>query len=318
MTYPSGWDGPGYFATQLAPEKVRTDWNNPSRRTGIVPPRPLQLGDVLGGTFRSVRFAPATMFGIPMIAYLIAQLLALAVAAFLDRTSLQTSSNEFEVLTTLATTTQVVGAIVGSFVGALVSMALLPTVIAGVAGRRTDPSEAMRNLGRRCWAAIGYWLITGLVLVAPTALTPLLTGSTEALAGLLGLVALLGLVSLALTPKILFAPCAIAVEGLGPIRALRRSWQLSRGRYWPILGTYLLTAFLISLASSTVAGVFSFAIMMFGLENPVFLVIGTAASQLMSSILSVPLTNGLVGLLYVDTRIRTEGYDLELSEELYG
>lgn len=319
MTFPNGWDGPGYFASQLAPEKVRSDWAAPNRRPGIVPPRPLQLGDILGGTFRSVRFAPAVMFGIPAIAFLIAQLLSLSVATLLDRAlARETSYDAIETMMAFATTTQIVGSFVNSLVGAVAAMALLPTVVAAVSGRRTTPNAAMRNLGRHFWAAIGYWLMCGLLLVAPNALSPLLTESPSALIGVLGVVALIGLVAVALLPRLLFAPCAIAIEGLGPVRAIRRGWQLSRGRYWPILGTYLLTSFLINLAAGTVAGVFTFVSMVFGMTNPAVLVVATTASQLLAAVLSVPLVNGLIGLLYVDTRIRNEGFDLELSEELYG
>lgn len=320
MTYPSqGWGGPGYFASQLAPETVRTDWTAPGRRAGIIQPRPQLLGDILGGTFRSVRFAPSTMFGVPLIAFLVTQLLSLGLATTLDRAMSSSGSfgDEFEGPLAIVTMSQLIGSVTSNFVGVIVAMALIPAVFAAVSGKQLPASEAVRNLGRRFWPATAYWLLCGLALAAPTALMPVLLQSDAVILGLalLGITALAGL---ALTPKLLFAPCALAVEQLGPIRSIRRSWQLSRGRYWPILGTYLLTSTLISMAAGTVGGVFSFVGMLFALEDPNVLVITTVASQLTASVLSVPLVNGLTTLLYVDSRIRNEGYDLELSEELYG
>ncbi len=48
-------------------------------KAGIVPPRPLELGDIFGGAFRAVRYAPLTMFGLTLVVLMIAQLLGMGV-----------------------------------------------------------------------------------------------------------------------------------------------------------------------------------------------------------------------------------------------
>ena len=85
MTLPTGWDGPRYFAAQLAPEPVRTNWTAPVAQPGVVPPRPLNFGDILGGAFRAVRFAPMTMFGLTLVVLMIAQLLGIGAGYVLGR-----------------------------------------------------------------------------------------------------------------------------------------------------------------------------------------------------------------------------------------
>ncbi len=119
--------------------------------------------------------------------------------------------------------------------------------------------------------------------------------------------------------RLLLAPCAIAIEKAGPIQAIRRSWRLSKGQFWRILGIYLLASILISMAASTVSSVFSFVILLIGMANmEVGLIAATVVSTVISAVLSVPLTAAVVTLLYVDARIRGEGYELQLAEALYG
>jgi hypothetical protein len=111
----------------------------------------------------------------------------------------------------------------------------------------------------------------------------------------------------------------IAIEGLGPFRAIRRSWQLTRGLFWRLLGINLLASVIISLASSTVGTVFTFAGSLLSLQDAdlAFLAM-TTLSSLASTMLSLPLMNAVTALLYIDARIRREGFDLQLSEALYG
>ena len=50
-----------------------------------MPPRPLELGDIFGGAFRAVRFAPLTMFGLTVVVLMLAQLLGLGAGFVLAR-----------------------------------------------------------------------------------------------------------------------------------------------------------------------------------------------------------------------------------------
>lgn len=40
--------------------------------------------------------------------------------------------------------------------------------------------------------------------------------------------------------KLLFLPVAIVVDGERAVAALRKSWRLTRGKWWPVFGTFLL------------------------------------------------------------------------------
>ena len=99
----------------------------------------------------------------------------------------------------------------------------------------------------------------------------------------------------------------LAVEKLGPSASLRRSWQLVKSRFWPVLGVLALS-FLISLV---IQSVFSFAI------TAAFLFSGTVALEIqalvntVSRILVTPFTASVFAVLYFDLRVRQEGFDLE-------
>lgn len=328
MTYPNGWDGPGYYAAQLAPEQVRTDWTAPVGKQGIVPPRPLQFGDILGGAFRAVRYAPLTMFGLTLVIVMAAQLGGLGLGYVLSRQfgSSFTNTDDDYFDEGLFSWTTVTTTVANSVTTIVVGMGLIYAVFEATAARRVSPRDALRRIASRFWAALAFSLVAGLPSVALGLAGLAMVGVSSLSDTAAGLVALAALGTLVAIPllvwigtRLMLTPAAISVEQLGPIRAIRRSWFLTRGLFWRLLGTYLLASVIISLAAGTVSSVFSFAGALVGLANVNLALIGmTTASSLTSTVLSLPLTAAVQGLLYVDARVRREGYDLQLSEALYG
>lgn len=326
---PNGWDGPRYYAAQLAPEVVRTDWTTPVAKAGIVPPRPLDLGDIFGGAFRAVRYAPTTMFGLTLVVLMIAQLLGMGVGWVLARqfgeSILPGEGVDIETMSLLSWSA-VAGMVANSLTSIVVGMGLTYAVFHAVSARRVTPVEALRHMGGRLWAALGYSALTGLAVVgvaalAFAALAPLFAGSSEV--GVVAIIPVLllpgGALAIWIGTKLLLAPCVIAIEGLGPIRAIARSWRLTRGLFWRLLGINLLAGSIISIAANTVGTVFTFAGSLVAVQDEgiAFLAM-TTLSSLTSTMLSLPLLNAVTTLLYVDARIRREGFDLHLSEALYG
>lgn len=327
MAYPTGWEQRGYFAAQLGPEPVAVDWTAPMREAGIVPPRPLQLGDILGGAFRAVRFAPVTMFGLTLVVLLVAQLLGMGAGYVLGQQFGGLVPFEEDDLGTAAlfSWTTITGALANGLTAVVVGMGLLYAVFHAVSARRVSPAEALRQMGSRMGAALGFSALTGLAVAAVAGLSLAIVvpafaddDGTGALA-VLGLIVLIGIPGVWISTRLLLAPCAITVERLGPVRAIVRSWRLSRGMFWRIFGIYLLASVIISMAASTVSTVFSLAAMLLAIQDVnLAMLVMSVVSSLVSTILSLPLTTAVTGLLYVDARIRQEGYDLQLSEALYG
>ncbi|MEE9964176.1 MAG: hypothetical protein K4304_03670 [Propionicimonas sp.] len=325
-TSQSGWDLPGYYAAQLLPEQVSTETGARLLEPGIVDPRPQKIGDILGSAFRAVRYAPMTMFGLTLVVMLVTQLIGVGIGYLVDRqATLLLPEDELGSMTSLVGWTVLISSVGVSVATVVVEMGLAYAVHEAVFARRTTPAAALRRLLSRAGAALVFSVLTGTAALVATAGTVMIAGILAGIVGdggwwtLLVLVPALLVVLIWFGIRLMLAPCAIAIEKAGPIQAIRRSWRLTNGLFWRTFGIYLLSSVLISLAASTVSSVFSFAGMLVGLGDlGIGMIVSTTASTLVSTVLSVPLTSAVVTLLYVDARIRQEGYDLEIAEALYG
>lgn len=126
---------------------------------------------------------------------------------------------------------------------------------------------------------------------------------------------------LLIVPGIIFAvrlvlsPVPVMLEGAGPGRALGRSWQLSRGNFWRMVGLGMLVVIL----EEIVAGIITvIPALLAHLAGPAGWVISGAGSAA-GLILVTPFQIIALVLLYFDLRIRKEGFDLALlAHQLQG
>jgi uncharacterized membrane protein len=132
---------------------------------------------------------------------------------------------------------------------------------------------------------------------------------------LTGCVVFLGLLLL-IVPGIILA-CGLALgatslvlESLpGPVRAMQRSWELTRGHRGKLFLALLVSFFLLMIPAAGLGAVSAF----FGMEV-LFTVVSVVLGVLISPFIYVTVT-----VLYYDLRVRKEGFDLEmLSEHLRG
>jgi hypothetical protein len=104
---------------------------------------------------------------------------------------------------------------------------------------------------------------------------------------------------------------ALLAEDIGPIRALDRSWTLTRDHWWRLFGILVLIYLLTSVVSGAL-GVFSFPIAVAVpfippfVRGAIILTIETVASAVVQPALYLCIT-----LLYFDLRIRREHFDLD-------
>lgn len=130
----------------------------------------------------------------------------------------------------------------------------------------------------------------------------------------------LGFVLCVLPGIYLFAAFAVAFpvllfEDVRGTKALRRSRELIRGRWWPTFGVLVVSYILTGIVSSAIQGV------LFGVVNAGGDVADAVASSVagaLSSILVTPFTAAVVTVLYFDARVRKEGFDLELMARRIG
>ena len=130
------------------------------------------------------------------------------------------------------------------------------------------------------------------------------------------LVAILGSIAGVVASVYLFAswlvaPVVATLEHLGPIAALRRSWGLSDGHRWRILGLQLLLVILQTVVSTLISFVF---IASFIGDRTVQLV----AQQLVNVLATIawaPVEWAAFTVFYFDLRVRKEALDIALAAE---
>jgi hypothetical protein len=114
-----------------------------------------------------------------------------------------------------------------------------------------------------------------------------------------------------LTASWMVSPAVVILEDAGPIAALRRSWALSTGSRWRILGLVLLLLVLQVVLSSLLSFVL---LASFATDQVVQLVVQQAVN-LLASIAWAPVYWGTFAILYYDLRVRREAFDLQLAAE---
>ena len=143
------------------------------------------------------------------------------------------------------------------------------------------------------------------------------------LGGLLGLsllggaLILLGLLAL-IVPGIWLAVAfaagvpAMLLERIGPWAALKRSFQLVRGRWWPTAGALFVGYLLIAVIGAILQGAIMLVPSVLADGNTLVSALGAVVGGTVSSALTTPYSAAVITLVYFDLRVRKEGLDLQL------
>jgi hypothetical protein len=104
----------------------------------------------------------------------------------------------------------------------------------------------------------------------------------------------------------------LLVEGSGPLRSLGRSRELVRGRWWGTIGVALVGYVLVSIVSFALSGVIiGLAFTNVARNTVTGFALNTLAATV-GSMLSTPAAAAFATVLYIDLRVRNEGFDLLL------
>lgn len=329
---PPPYGPPGYAAYGWSPD--------PTPKPGVVPLRPLGVGEVLDGALTTIRRHPKITIGLAALVVTIQQVISVVAqystgsisGAFGPSAGLGTSAVPFDTLgSVVGLILSGVNLVLGLILGAILTGALMVVVGKSVLGQPVAIVDVWQQVKPRFWALLGGSLLAGLLPFAGVLVAVViglgigLTLSAEAgiVAGvILGLIMLIpgaylwGVLSLT-TP-------AITLEKLGPIRGLKRSFQLARHDFWRVWGIQVLAVIIAQFLAGflTVPFIFlgSIALISGGVESEpsplrtlIFLVtIGIGA--IVAGAVTEPFLSGVTGLMYIDRRMRGEGFDISLQE----
>ena len=104
----------------------------------------------------------------------------------------------------------------------------------------------------------------------------------------------------------------LMMEGLGGFGAIRRSFDLVRGRWWATLGR-LVAAFILVIVAEFVIGLITGGVTAaLGVSNLTLFLIVNAILAALVTILVSPFTAAVLTVIYIDLRVRKEALDIEL------
>ncbi len=302
-------------------------------KPGIVPLRPLTLGEIFDGSFGAVRHNPGAVLGLSslivvaatavgaLLGYLVAGYLAelLASNEFTDAMAQEGFGTDVDGLALLYSTS--VGAslvfwIASPFVTAVVAVSLSRSVI----GDKISVAAVWKSAARRGWLLLGWAILFGtaqmLLVGLYVGLIVLIAQSSGGGATAFGILGGLGLAVLFvwLAVRVLLVPAGLALESGRFGKTIARAWRLTRGSFWRTLGIYLLAAIAIAIIGGILQYPFGIvaALAMSGGSLAIGLIISTVGGAIIS-VLQTVFLGAVVSLQYIDLRIRREGLDIELT-----
>ncbi|MBB2909726.1 hypothetical protein FHS43_000972 [Streptosporangium becharense] len=302
-------------------------------RPGIIPLRPLGLGDILDGAVKLIRSNPRSTLGLSAIVAVLSTIPSLIWQLLAPGASFSVSLDDPYAAESLSRTglfAQYGGTLVSSAVQ-FVAVTLLSGMLTCVLGRavlggRVTIAEAWRLARPRVPTLLGLVLVITAILLVPAVPIFVLIIALTADAGVgaavaVTLLAMLGFLVYAffITTRLALAAPVAVLERRGVVDSLRRSWNLVDGGFWRTLGILILTQIIMILVSfvllipfTVVAGVLTAA---GGLSTASLIAAATliAVGGVVGSMITYPFQAGVNGLLYADRRMRVEAFDLVLQ-----
>ncbi|MGC0383042.1 glycerophosphoryl diester phosphodiesterase membrane domain-containing protein [Streptomyces sp. SAI-129] len=346
-----GYGGPGGYGGQHgghggygAPGGPGGGWGGgwggppPAAKPGVIPLRPLGVGEILDGAVSTMRTYWRTVLGISLTVAIFTEVIVVLLQGLvLDDTSSEVLNDPDATLSelgdALADTTINSGVIfLISLIGTVLATALLTTVTSrAVLGRPVTTGEAWRDARPQVLRLFGLILLLLLIVAGllTAGMTPglLVTATAGGEAGValtaLGFLAG-GVVAIWLMVRFSLASPALMLEKQGIKKAMGRSVKLVRGSWWRVFGIQLLATVIANVVASIIVIPFAFLAAALGgdgvggfLEGTgdlgwTFLIVSGIGSVI-GSMITFPITAGVTVLLYIDQRIRREALDLELA-----
>jgi len=297
---------------------------------GIIPLRPLTLGEIYDGAFKSIRANPRVMFGFSMLVMGVAALIGgLAWYVLTPTVSRWVDSTLGSDVTVDQTGTEMLASVWSMYAmlpflglaGIVLSGILTVSVSRSVLGQKIAVGDLWRGYWKRTLMVVGYTLLGTVVAVAFWALIVLAIGaigSASAGAGVVfGIVSVVGglVVSVWVGYRLLLVPPVLMLEGGRFVPSIVRAWRLTRGSFWRLLGINLLAQIIANVVSQVLGvpvSIIGAILMVEGTLSVGFIATMTIGMAITYTIPAIFLA-AVVALQYIDLRIRREGLDVQLA-----
>jgi hypothetical protein len=317
-------------------------WVPPAPKPGIIPLRPLSVGEILDGAFTAVRRNPKATLGlaaIVMTVYGVVTAGSTLILVHLARAASQNQTLTAARFVEIVVPTYAIVVVVAFLADAILTGMLTAVVGHGVLGRQISIGDAWRIAWPRFWALVGSTLLEGLVLfltllvgigVSAGIGAALIAGHVAPVGILIIVIGVLTTLVFTVIFAVRFAVAAptVVLEDRRPAASLRRSWSLIRKSSWRVFGIILLTEVIVFVATGVlevpfgvigaIVGHGSGGTITFGgasttANDSVAATIISAIGGIVAGSVTRPVLAGTRVLLYVDLRMRREGLDIALQ-----
>jgi hypothetical protein len=337
-----GYGAPGGYGYGPRPPYPPWPGQQQAPKPGVIPLRPLGVGEILDGAFTSIRRNPRATLGIAAVLLTFSAVITTAVSLVLVHdlgsvtlpTPGQTLTNAqathllnrlLEVFVPIAGVSAVLAFIVDTVLTGLLTVVIGRSVL----GHKVSAAEAWQIARPRLPALIGATLLIPLILLgiwAVYVVLLVLLSLVGAPGGLIGGIAVIGAIA-AVVLTIWFAVMfrmagpVVVLERDGPARSLARSWRLVRRSFWRVFGISLLAGLIVVVTAAVLQIPFGLIAGRLG-GGSSFLpsaggsllgAIVSAVGSIVAGSVARPISAGVAVLLYVDLRMRREGLDLVLQ-----
>lgn len=350
---PSGWGAPPPppgAQQQPPPPQPPPGWSTPppppgwtpapgmhgaAHKPGVMPLRPLGLGDIYDAAFRIIRFNPKATVGAAVLVASVTMLIPVLISIIMTfAVGVSMEYDEYGFMVT--EDSEAIGTILsfGSFILAtiLLQVGLIfvtgmisHVAMAAATGRRLSLGEAWAATHGKRWKLLGLifvinatWFVALFFYIVLWVIVVMVTGSTAAIV-IWGLITVPAFIAgmLWFWVRVYYLPApALMLEPVGVFGAIRRGYGLTHRQYWRIFGIALLTF----IVTNMVGGILSIPITIIGdiigYAVPEYAFLSFAITQALSSVIVAafvaPFAGAVTSLQYIDQRIRKEAFDVEL------
>ncbi len=275
-------------------------------KPGIVPLRPLGVGEILDGALQTIRRYPKPVLGLTVVVVTVSQLLQVALTVPLVRAQNNVSLNDPNITTDEAFhsvsgsfSTAIVAGIIPAIARLFLTGVLIVMVSRAVLGQPVTVRGAWASFKPSIWR---------LLLLSLAVIGLLFVGCLALCVGAVYVWVVLAL-----------APAALVLERAGVGTAISRSRSLVQGSWWRVFGILVLAAILSAVATLiitipfTIAGFGASGVFSGSGDIGVGYLVISSIGTIIGATLTYPFSAGVSALLYVDQRMRKEGLDIELS-----
>jgi Membrane domain of glycerophosphoryl diester phosphodiesterase len=329
-----GYGQPGYGQPgpwppgALPPPGPGPRYGQSAPKPGVIPLRPLGLGEILDGSFATVRRNPKATLGISAIIMTISAVISSSLTLSLIKVPSPgqnlTSQQAVHLLGQIfADALPVLGVTVllTIIVQAVLAGLLAPIIAREAGGQQISAGDAWRAAAPRLPSVLLATLLVLLAGLSPVLVLGLLLLAAFAASAPTAIIAAIGVpgfvaavvLSIWFSTMFSLVTPVVVLERERPGPALARSWRLVRRSFWRVFGILLLASIIVAVASAILQLPFSFLSTLFGgtagfSVGTVIVVLGTIAAGTVTR----PISAAVTVLLYVDMRMRKEGLDLAL------